>query len=114
MALNAFLADRASKPSDRAKAEDELEAAVLKAEDAERDGAETVRAAQEALAVEESKLEELNTPKDVNAETVARDQAQGSLDRANETLAELESRSGPRCHSARWCSSAPCPPPSTR
>jgi peptidoglycan hydrolase-like protein with peptidoglycan-binding domain len=96
MALNAFLADRASKPSDRAKAEDELEAAVLKAEDAERDGAETVLAAQETLAVEESKLEELNTPADVSAETVARDQAQGSLDRANETLAELESRSGPQ------------------
>ena len=96
MALNAFLADRASKPSDRAKAENDLEAAVLKAEDAERDGAETIRGAQEALAIEEAKLAELTEPKDVNAETVARDQAQASLDRANEALAELEARSGPQ------------------
>ena len=59
-------------------------------------GDQAIRAAREALAVEESKLEELNSPNDVNAETVARDQAQGSLDRANETLAEVESRSGPQ------------------
>lgn len=96
MALNAFVADRASKPSDRAKADVDLEAAVDKAADAERDAAEAVLAARENLALEEEKLAELTTPGDIESETVARDQAQGSLDRANESLADIESRSGPQ------------------
>ena len=95
MALNAFLADRASKPSDRAKAEDELEKAVLAADKAERDAAEAVAAAEEALRLAELKLQEMTGPPDVDSETVARDQAQGAFDRATAALQDLEARSGP-------------------
>ena len=95
MALNAFLADRASKPSDRAKAEDELEKAVLAADKAERDAAEAVAAAEEALRLAELKLQEMTGPPDVDSETVARDQAQGAFDRATAALQDLEARPGP-------------------
>ena len=94
MALNAFVADKASKHSDREKAEGELEAAILKAEKAERDAAAANATAEEALRVEEAKLEEMTSP-EAEAETVARDQAQETLDTANEAFAELQARSGP-------------------
>jgi len=95
MALNAFLADRASKPSDRAKAEDELEATVLKAETTDRETAEASAAAQEALRLAEVKLEESRAPKDVESETAARDQAQETLDREVAALEDLQAVSGP-------------------
>ena len=95
MALNAFLADRASKPSDRAKAEDELEAAVLKAETTENEVVEASAAAEEALELAEAKLEEMQAPKDVESETAVRDQAQETYERAVRAFEDLQAVSGP-------------------
>ena len=95
IALNKELANNASTPADRAKAEAELEAAVLKAETADREATEADAAAVEGVRLAEAKLVDLTEPKDVQSETVARDQAQGSLDRATSALADLEARTGP-------------------
>ena len=95
MALNAFLADRASKPADRAKAEDELEAAVLKVETTENEVVEASAAAAEALELAEAKLEEMQAPKDVESETALRDQAQETYERAVSALEDLQAVSGP-------------------
>jgi len=95
LALNPQLANRASTPTDRAKAVAELEAAALAARKADREAAEASAAAAEALRLAEAKLAELTAPPDVDTETVAVEQARAGLERATTALAELEATSGP-------------------
>lgn len=95
LALNPQLANRASTPSDRAKALAELEAAVLASQKADREATEASAAAEEALRLAEAKLAELTASPDVETETVAFEQARAGLDRATASFAELEATSGP-------------------
>lgn len=95
MALNAALADKASTPADRAKADAELEDAVMKARTAAADATEASVASAEAVALAEAKLAELIADPDVASETLAVEQAQASLDRESASLADLEAASGP-------------------
>ena len=92
--LNAELADRASTPAERAEALAALAAAVLDADAAHREATEADLGAAEAVQTAQADLAELTAPPDADAEMLAVEQAQGSVDRATEALASLQARSG--------------------
>jgi hypothetical protein len=93
--LNAELADRASTPAERAEMVAALEQAVREADKTDREAADADVAAAEAVRKAEAALAELTAPPNVTSETLAVEQARDELDRANEALVALESRSGP-------------------
>ncbi|CAN5562629.1 hypothetical protein BH24ACT5_BH24ACT5_07090 [soil metagenome] len=95
MSLNAQLANKASTPADRAKAEAELDGAVTTAQTVVAEATEASVSSAEVLRLAEAKLAELTADPDVASETLAVEQAQSSLDRESTSLAELEAASGP-------------------